>query len=430
MPWVRVGDNVIIHPRLLRLHTAQPGDTSVFAEAFGFLSLGATMSAAHLTDYRVEFGSWVAAAGGNAVRARELLAILEGAGLVERVDDGEHEAWTIWEDEEFIHLRSKAEVEIDRQRKRDMRNTDVTIAVRVRDGDQCRYCGKTVSWVDRKSGRSATYDHVDGVGGGDADCDGLVVCCRACNTELRGMSGDAKRRMLRPVPKAPHFSKSSASFINASTWATERGIRVENSQILGDIPEALLYSGAAAKEGTTHTVVEEDITLDAGGTVSERLEPPCEPGAGEPHLHTGQCESAPCGHTGDVVVEEDITLDAGGTVSERLEPSRDPGESLPSSNLGSCTSVCVCGDGDVVVEEDITLDAGGAVSERLEPSRDPGESLPSSNLGSCTSSLHGVSKASKASVEEGAECLGSLSAGVARQARRRYSRRRHRGMGA
>ena len=69
-------------------------------------------------------------------------------------------------------------------RNRDMREAyaDGTVdAVRDRDGNRCRYCSKTVDWMDRRGPDGATYDHVDP--SGPTTVDNLVVCCRSCNAK-------------------------------------------------------------------------------------------------------------------------------------------------------------------------------------------------------------------------------------------------------
>jgi hypothetical protein len=68
-------------------------------------------------------------------------------------------------------------------RKRDMRRAyeDGSIeAVRSRDGSNCRYCGIEVDWVDRKTSKGGTYDHVDPTG--PSTVENLVVSCRGCNS--------------------------------------------------------------------------------------------------------------------------------------------------------------------------------------------------------------------------------------------------------
>lgn len=51
-------------------------------------------------------------------------------------------------------------------------------AVRNRDGDNCRYCGKKVKWDDRKSANGGTYDYLDP--DGDSSVENVIVACRAC----------------------------------------------------------------------------------------------------------------------------------------------------------------------------------------------------------------------------------------------------------
>ena len=62
-------------------------------------------------------------------------------------------------------------------------------AVRERDGDACRYCGKRVNWSDRRGPGGATYDHTDPAGPSTAE--NLVVACRSCNSK-KGISRGPK----------------------------------------------------------------------------------------------------------------------------------------------------------------------------------------------------------------------------------------------
>lgn len=64
-------------------------------------------------------------------------------------------------------------------RKELRKDPELLAAVKERDRDHCRYCGRQVDWLDRRSARGATYDHV--VPGGGNSLDNLVVACRECN---------------------------------------------------------------------------------------------------------------------------------------------------------------------------------------------------------------------------------------------------------
>src|ERR1041384_3171006 len=81
---------------------------------------------------------------------------------------------------DFLKLNpSRAEVDVHKAKKTELRNPKLKHAVRVRDADQCRYCGKHCQHSDRVSDDGLTFDHVDpDVAGGMAN---LVVACRGCN---------------------------------------------------------------------------------------------------------------------------------------------------------------------------------------------------------------------------------------------------------
>jgi len=88
----------------------------------------------------------------------------------------------------------------DARRKRSMREAyenGTIYAVRQRDGDTCRYCGKTVNWNDRRGADGGTYDHV--IPDGPATVENLVVCCRACNSKKGHRTPEQAGMVLRPV---------------------------------------------------------------------------------------------------------------------------------------------------------------------------------------------------------------------------------------
>lgn len=89
---------------------------------------------------------------------------------------------------------------MDAERKTSMRSFYASGAadrIKARDGDRCRYCGKTVNWADRRSGDGATYDHV--VPGGPETDENIVVACRSCNTAKGGRTPEeAGMELLSP----------------------------------------------------------------------------------------------------------------------------------------------------------------------------------------------------------------------------------------
>ena len=154
-------------------------DDRILNECFGFVGRCATQAAAYEQDYIITVGTARHMAGSLA-RYNELIAAAKYCGYLTEVQveiDGEQrKAFKLVEDNDLFHMILKAEREWNNQRKRDTRDTALTSKVRARDGDACRYCGKSVAWGDTKSGRGATYDHINPGQGGSVDT--MVVCCR------------------------------------------------------------------------------------------------------------------------------------------------------------------------------------------------------------------------------------------------------------
>ncbi|MEJ6013274.1 hypothetical protein WG936_05415 [Corynebacterium sp. H127] len=223
---------------MFRLLEVCDGNTSLRNEAWGALTFVASISAAHLTDYVVAPGMvWMVAPG----RAAELIKIWIKAGLAEEIKVDDRPMIRIIEHEELLHMRTKEEVTIDRLRKSDGRKPELMIPVRVRDGDQCRFCGKTVKWGDQKSNRGATIDSL--TGHVDSTVETLVVACRECNTKR----GNGIELALRPVPtdQEVYYSDKTITYINDSDWARENGITVRPRQLRLDLPTAAANAGDA-----------------------------------------------------------------------------------------------------------------------------------------------------------------------------------------
>ncbi|PFG27412.1 hypothetical protein [Corynebacterium renale] len=225
MAWLRVGDNIVTHPLMSRLLEACEYDHALKNEAFGLFISMATVSAAHLTDYVVEPGLVGQFAPGHETR---LLDVLREAGLVKNHKDEATSRWlyALENDEEFVHMRSKAEVELDRDRQRDRRNPELSIPVRVRDGDQCRWCGKTLNFNDHKSARGGTIDSLNGHE--ESTVDTLVVSCRACNSARK--DGEGKNFVLRPVPTDPWYRPQTIKWINNHEWSQANGVSITPAQ--------------------------------------------------------------------------------------------------------------------------------------------------------------------------------------------------------
>jgi len=80
-------------------------------------------------------------------------------------------------------------------------NDDLREAIRDRDGDQCRYCRRTVNWRDRRGPAGGTYDHVVPVTqGGADDLENIVVACKGCNSAKGARTpAEAGMELVPPV---------------------------------------------------------------------------------------------------------------------------------------------------------------------------------------------------------------------------------------
>lgn len=153
-------------------------------------------SAGHTTDGVIDAGTAVLIGGS---RAQALIAAAVEVGLITRIDGSTPPSWQLVDDPAFIHIRSRESIAFDRQRDNDRKNTGLTMPVRLRDGDACRYCGVVVSNRDRTGTRSLTYDHT--APGQPATVDTYVVCCRGCNSRMK----DGNRLELLPPPSEPFY---------------------------------------------------------------------------------------------------------------------------------------------------------------------------------------------------------------------------------
>lgn len=174
MAWGRFGDTSHSHRKVLR---ATARDPIRGAAVWGAVTLCLSWSTQESQDWWVS-ESFVLRTFGP--EGPKLMREAQQCELVRpgRERRGGENGWLIDDsDPELLHIRTKAEVDADREAAKATRQKEPRREVRLRDGDQCRYCGKTVSWRDRVSKRSGTYDHPD-----PNDRDTFVVACKGCNT--------------------------------------------------------------------------------------------------------------------------------------------------------------------------------------------------------------------------------------------------------
>lgn len=95
---------------------------------------------------------------------------------------------------------SRGENDVHRAKKAELRDAKLKHAVRDRDRDRCRYCGKECRFTDRVSDDGLTFDHVD-----PERADGinnLVVSCRGCNRKKARRTPEQAGMVLLEPPRA------------------------------------------------------------------------------------------------------------------------------------------------------------------------------------------------------------------------------------
>lgn len=201
MAWVKMGDDADMYPRLMEAASHPKADGRTVNELFGFVMRCAAYSAAHLTDSVIEMGVVYTYAGGNP----DVLQIALDTGLIEWAETPKGRKPKLLEDPDFVHIRSRADVEWSRQRQRDNSDQALRQAVIARDGDQCRWCGVEVYWPGKTSARKGTLDHLKPGEAGTADT--LVVACMRCNSSRADDptgSWDQTHELL-PAPERPRY---------------------------------------------------------------------------------------------------------------------------------------------------------------------------------------------------------------------------------
>ncbi len=209
MAWVKMGDDADMYPRLMEAASHPKADGRTVNELFGFIMRCAAYSAAHLTDSIIEMGVVYTYAGGNP----DVLQIAFDTGLIEWADTPKGKKPKLLEDPDFVHIRSRADVEWSRQRQRDNSDQALRQAVIARDGDQCRWCGVEVYWPGKPSARKGTLDHLKPGEAGTVDT--LVVACTRCNSSRADDptgSWDQTHELL-PVPERPRYGTFTRSML-------------------------------------------------------------------------------------------------------------------------------------------------------------------------------------------------------------------------
>lgn len=214
MPWVRFGDASASYPKMMQVAGFPGAGPGAVNEVWGFVGRCAAQSGAHLTDYVVDVGTAHMIGG---TRTKKLIEWCVRAGLFTPITVDGIQKWVLINDPEFIHIQTQEEVQWRRQRQRDNTNPALLVPVRLRDGDNCRYCGVLVHWSGpSKSGRSGQYDHRNA--GEPATVETLVVACTTCNTSRKANPHWDADNPIRPAPRQPNYGKTTALFLQKNGY--------------------------------------------------------------------------------------------------------------------------------------------------------------------------------------------------------------------
>lgn len=270
MPWMKVGDDAATFPALMSVMGQEGADDRILNEVAGFLFRIATLSGAHLTDYVVDVGTCFMIGG---ARTQELIRFCVNAGLLEKAEAYGGQAVRIVENEDFINLKLKKEVEWGRQRLRDTRDPRLIVPVRKRDGDQCRYCGVVVQWRGRSTNRTGTYDHIHQ--GQAATADTLVVACLRCNSSRQDNPQWDDDNPLQPPPAEPVYSEWSVKFLRDNGVHVVQNLKVDPGKAKSSASEG----PSTADPAPSGASVDPATAVDPGihGAV-DRLPSPVDPG--------------------------------------------------------------------------------------------------------------------------------------------------------
>ncbi|MGB9826054.1 MAG: HNH endonuclease, partial [Desulfofundulus sp.] len=123
-----------------------------------------------------------------------------------------------WDDYAGRLLDQRQHAAQQKRRHRELYNNKALIqAIRERDKDRCRYCGRPVNWKDRKGPDGATYDYVDP--NGPTSLENIVVACRACNAGKGQRTPEEAGYTLLPPP-TEYLQKSTQNQVNIKSVST------------------------------------------------------------------------------------------------------------------------------------------------------------------------------------------------------------------
>jgi len=215
MAWLRLGDTAATYPKLLECGDHPDADDSTVNLVFGwFLRIAAEAARhPHATDYIVKMATARLIGGGRAA-TDQLIAFAMFGGLLTVVEIDERPVLRLLNDPEFVHIKTGEVLDFEKQRRSDNGKPEITVLVRVRDGDACRYCGRVVNFLARTGKLAGTYDHRPP--GQPADAERSVVACSSCNATRKDLPLDVADELvpLLDPPRRTYYSISTRKWLH------------------------------------------------------------------------------------------------------------------------------------------------------------------------------------------------------------------------
>jgi hypothetical protein len=213
---LRVGDDFAFDPRTLHPLEDPDADDRTVDEVAGFSVRLAAESGAHeleQTDCRVTRSMAL-----NMAKSKDRLERLMGYLVAARVWEPDGTGWKLIGDPKYLHLLSQDEIDRARIRGKDANNPRLWVRALLRDGDNCRACGRRVNWSDRKSQAGGTWEHVN-IGNQPTQPDEYVVYCMGCQNDPMAE--------LMPPPATPFYSEKTRKRITGALgkWPKQATIK-------------------------------------------------------------------------------------------------------------------------------------------------------------------------------------------------------------
>jgi len=269
MSWLKQSDVSANHPLVLRVLEVNWVDDRLLNEVYGWVNRCATQSAAFDRDYIVEVGTAMQLAGIS--RYKELLKTVLYCGIFEEKEIEENGSMRrvlkLVEEDDLFHMILKSDKEREKNRRADTYDLAKKGAIIKRDGAECRWCGRMVTFGnDRKSIKAGTIDHLDPKDLDNSDptpIDRLVVACTSCNSSRK--DGGFWDKELRDAPRTPYFTADAAAWLRDKAGIL---VKVSTARVELHAPKPVPASEPVNGPASNDATASDDATVTTGSSTT------------------------------------------------------------------------------------------------------------------------------------------------------------------